>query len=42
MKLGKIILLGSILSLFANSIEKVSAEDVWVFSTDNVGILIIM
>lgn len=37
MKLGKIILLGSVLSLslFANTIENVSAEDVWVFSTDN-------
>ena len=35
MKLGEIILQGSVLSLFANSIEKVYSEDVWVFSTDN-------
>ena len=37
MKLGKIILLGSVLSfsLFVNIVENVSAEDVWVFSTDN-------
>lgn len=37
MKLGKVILLGSVLSLslLANAVENVSAEDVWVFSTDN-------